>query len=126
VGHEVRSILVTGAVGDGAGLELLSWLANLDLPDPAAVLADPDNFDLPARGDRAYAALAAVVSYAVSAGDEELWAAAWRVVGRVAGTTPDIAVLGARMLATRRPEGARVPVEVQALSPVLRAAGLLA
>lgn len=122
---EVRSLLVTGAVGEGAGLELLSWAAHLDLPDPAAVLADPEHFELPARGDRAYAALAAVVSYAVTQGNAEHWDAAWTVVARVATTTPDIAVLAARMLAARRPEGARVPAQVQSLTPVLRSAGLL-
>ncbi|MCW2614479.1 MAG: family ATPase [Frankiales bacterium] len=122
---EVRSLLVTGAVGEGAGLEFLSWAANLDLPDPAAVLADPDSFELPQRGDRAYAALAAVADYAVNHGTPELWDAAWRVVARVSSTAPDIAVLVARMLATRRPAGARIPSEVQALDPVLRAAGLL-
>jgi hypothetical protein len=122
---EVRSLLVTGAVGEGAGLEMLSWAAHLDLPDPAAVLADPEGFDLPARGDRAYAALAAVVSYAVTQGRPEHWDAAWTVVARVATTTPDIAVLAARMLAARRPEGARIPAQVQSLTPVLRSAGLL-
>lgn len=122
---EARSLLVTGAVGEGAGLELLSWAANLDLPDPAAVLADPDGFELPARGDRAYAALAAVVSYAVTQGRPEHWDAAWTVVARVAASTPDIAVLAARMLAARRPDGARIPSQVQSLTPVLRSAGLL-
>lgn len=125
VTSEVRSLLVTGAVGEGAGLELLSWAAHLDLPDPAAVLADPEGFELPARGDRAYAALAAVVSYAVTQGRPELWDAAWTVVARVAETTPDVAVLAARMLAARRPEGARIPAQVQALTPVLRSAGLV-
>jgi hypothetical protein len=122
---EARSLLVTGAVGEGAGLELLSWAANLDLPDPAAVLADPEGFELPTRGDRAYAALAAVVSYAVTQGRPEHWDAAWTVVARVAVATPDIAVLAARMLAARRPDGARIPAQVQALAPVLRSAGLL-
>jgi hypothetical protein len=122
---EARSLLVMGAVGEGAGLELLSWAANLDLPDPAAVLADPERFDLPSRGDRAYAALAAVVSYAVTQGRPEHWDAAWTVVARVATSTPDIAVLAARMLAARRPDGASIPRQVQSLMPVLRSAGLL-
>ncbi|MFL6120684.1 AAA family ATPase, partial [Actinophytocola sp.] len=50
---DVRRVLVTGAVGEGPGLELLAWLAHSDLPDPDQVLADPDSFELPARSDRA-------------------------------------------------------------------------
>lgn len=121
---DARALLVTGAVGEGPGLELLSWLVNLDLPDPAAVLADPEAFVLPDRGDRALAALAAVASYAVSRDDVELWERAWVVVGRVAQTAPDLAVLAARQLAARRPDGAQLPREVLSLVPVLSAAGL--
>ncbi|MDQ1696718.1 MAG: hypothetical protein QOJ03_2071 [Frankiaceae bacterium] len=122
---DARLLLVSGAVGDGPALELLSWLSELDLPDPAAVLADPDGFSLPDRGDRAYAALTAVASYAVASSDAELWQAAWRVIARAAEVAPDVAVLVARSLAAHRPAGAPLPTEVQALTPVLHAAGLL-
>jgi hypothetical protein len=60
--EEVRAALVTGAVGLGAGIELLSWLVEMDLGDPEAALADPDAFVLPERGDRAYAALSSVAA----------------------------------------------------------------
>jgi hypothetical protein len=121
---DARALLVTGAVGEGAGLELLSWLLNLDLPDPALVLADPEGFDLPERGDRALAVLTAVASYAVSLRDVDSWQRAWVVVARAAATAPDLAVLAARQLVARRPEGAMLPHEVLALTPVLRAAGI--
>ncbi|MCW2608080.1 MAG: family ATPase, partial [Frankiales bacterium] len=114
-GPDVRSLLVRGTVGDGPGLELLSWIGNLDLPDPAAVLADPDAFVLPDRGDRAFAALTAVASYAVVQGDVASWDAAWVVVARAAREAPDLAVLAARVLARRRPEGARLPEGLAAL-----------
>ena len=42
--------------------EFLAWVAEMDLPDPEEVLADPAGFLLPARGDRAYAAVAAVAA----------------------------------------------------------------
>ncbi|GAB2908578.1 hypothetical protein GCM10027203_04590 [Nonomuraea fastidiosa] len=38
---EVRAELVTGAVGEAAGYELLSWLRDLNLPDPETLLAGP-------------------------------------------------------------------------------------
>jgi MoxR-like ATPase len=122
---EARAVLVTGAVGDGPGLEFLSWLENADLPDPELVLADPDGFELPDRSDRAFAILTAVASVAVAHGTEESWTAAWRVVARVARTAPDVATLVARTLARHRPPGAQLPTAVLELAPVLRAAGLM-
>ena len=123
---EVRSLLVRGTVGEGPGSEFLSWLRHLDLPDPAQVLADPDSFEIPTRGDRAYAALAAVASYAVAADDADLWARAWQVVARAAEVAPDTAVLVARLLAGRRPKGAKLPAQVDALSGLLARADLKA
>lgn len=122
---EVLEVLVIGTVGEGPGLEFLSWLADSDLPDPQAVLDAPEDFVLPSRSDRAFAVLTAVVALAIAHGDRDSWAAAWRVVGRAAGTAPDVAALAARRLAARRPAGAELPVEVAQLLPVLRAAGLL-
>jgi MoxR-like ATPase len=125
VSAEVRACLLTGAVGEGAGLEFLSWLANADLPDPEQVLADPESFELPERSDRAFAVLTAVVAVAVSHGDTESWAAAWQVVAKAARTAPDVATLVAQTLAAARPAGAALPIEVLELIPVLRAAGLM-
>ncbi|NJP93650.1 AAA domain-containing protein [Nonomuraea sp. FMUSA5-5] len=122
---DVLAVLVTGAVGEGAALEFLSWRDHLDLPDPAAVLANPDAFELPRRGDRAFAVLTSVVAVAVSAGDVERWDAAWRVIAKAARTAPDVATLAARTLAAHRPAGARIPDALLELTPILRAAGLL-
>jgi hypothetical protein len=120
-----RMQLVIGAVGEGAGIEFLSWLANMDLPDPEAVLADPDGFDLPERSDRAFAVLTAVATVAIAHGDAASWSAAWRVVARVAANAPDVATLAARALAGARPDGAELPSGLLQIAPVLRAAGLL-
>ncbi|GAA2209672.1 MoxR family ATPase [Nonomuraea monospora] len=122
---EVLAVLVTGAVGEGAALEFLSWLEHLDLPDPTAVLANPDAFDLPHRSDRAFAVLTSVVAVAVSAGDADRWDAAWRVIAKAARTAPDVASLAARTLAGHRPPGAAIPSALLELTPILRAAGLL-
>lgn len=90
-----------------------------------AVLADPDAFELPRRGDRAFAVLTSVVAVAVTAGDVERWDAAWRVIARAARTAPDVATLAARTLAARRPPGATIPAALLELAPILRSAGLL-
>lgn len=123
--EDVRAMLVAGAVGEGAGIEFLSWLANADLPDPEAVLADPDSVTLPDRSDRAFAVLTAVASVAIARGDAESWSAAWRVLAKATDAAPDVATLVAQSLAAARPAGATLPVEVLHLTPVLRAAGLL-
>jgi hypothetical protein len=123
--EEARALLVMGAVGEGPALEFLTWLANSDLPDPEAVLADPDSFVLPERSDRAFAALTGVVAVAVAHRDAGMWTAAWRVVARAAASAPDVAALVARTLAAARPEGADLPSDVLTLAPVLRAAGLM-
>jgi hypothetical protein len=125
VPSDARMCLLTGAVGEGAGVEFLSWLAHADLPDPNVVLADPSAFVLPERSDRAYAALTAVASVAIARGDAESWAAGWRVLARATQAAPDVATLVAQTLAAARPPGATLPEEVMALTPVLRAAGLL-
>ncbi|HET9257388.1 MAG TPA: hypothetical protein VFO16_19605, partial [Pseudonocardiaceae bacterium] len=102
-----------------------SWLAHSDLPDPDAVLADPSSFVLPERSDRAFAALTAVAAVAIARGDPDSWGAAWRVLASATKAAPDVATLVAQTLAVARPAGASLPLEVLALAPVLRAAGLL-
>jgi hypothetical protein len=123
--EDVRAMLISGTVGEGAGIEFLSWQANADLPDPEAVLADPDSFELPERSDRAFAVLTAVASVAIAHGDKESWTAAWRVLAKATSAAPDVATLVAQSLAAARPAGAALPAEVLQLTPVLRAAGLL-
>lgn len=125
VSADVRACLLIGAVGEGAGVEFLSWLAHTDLPDPDAVLADPSSFVLPQRSDRAFAALTAVAAVAIARGDPDSWSAAWQVLATATKAAPDVATLVAQTLAAARPDGARLPLEVLALAPVLRAAGLL-
>ena len=97
----------------------------MDLPDPEEVLADPDGFELPERGDRAFAALSAIVAAVASNTTPERWAVAWRVLGRAGAAVPDVAATAARTLARCRPDGAPVPAEVKVFLPVLRDAGLL-
>ena len=125
VGGQTRSALVRGCVGDGAGAEFLTWLAEMDLPDPEEVLADPDSFTLPDRADRAYAALAAVTAAVTADLTPDRWTAAWRVLGAAATSAPDVAAAAARVLARHRPDGAALPPEIRLFAPVLRDAGLL-
>jgi hypothetical protein len=122
---QARGQLVRGCLGDGAGVEFLAWAREMDLPDPEAVLADPDSFELPERGDRAYAALSSVAAAVVARNSSERWLAGWRVLGRAGEAAPDVAAVAARVLAANRPPGTAAPPEVKIFIPVLRDAGLL-
>lgn len=123
--EDVVSALVRGCVGPGPGVELLTWLAESDLPDPEAVLADPDSFRLPERGDRAYAVLASVAAAVAAEPTAPRWTAAWRVFGTAADSAPDVAAAAARTLARARPAGAPLPAEIDTFAPLLRDAGVL-
>jgi len=123
--EQARGLLIRGCVGDGAGVEFLAWAKEMDLPDPEAVLADPDSFELPERGDRAYAALSSVAAAVVANNTVARWHAGWKVLGTAGESAPDVAAVAARILAANRPEGATAPPEVKIFIPVLRDAGLL-
>jgi hypothetical protein len=122
---EVQTALVTGAVGEGAGIELLMWHLEMDLPDPEDVLADTEGFRLPERGDRAYAVLSAVAAAVAANPTGERWLAGWRVLGKATEKAPDIAAVAARVLSRCRPEGVAAPPEVRLFAPLLKDAGLL-
>jgi hypothetical protein len=124
-GQLATSQLVCGAIGQGAGVEFLTWLIEADLPDPEAVLADPDSFELPERGDRAYAALSSIAAAVAAEPTPDRWAAGWVVFGNAGEAVPDVAAAAARTLARCRPPGAPVPPQVAAFSFLLREAGLL-
>jgi hypothetical protein len=119
------SLLIRGCVGQGPGVEYITWLAEADLPDPEAVLADPESFVLPERGDRAYAALSSVAAAVAADPGGGRWERGWQVFGRAASAAPDVAAIAARTLARCRPPGASIPDEVKAFVPLLRDAGLL-
>jgi len=122
---ETRRNLVIGCVGEGAGIEFLTWIQELDLPDPEAALTDPNSVIFPERGDLLYAALSAVAGAVASNPTPERWLAGWRVLEKAARQSPDIGAIAARVLAQNRPDGVSAPPEASIFLPVLQAAGLL-
>lgn len=120
-----KMLLVAGSVGQGAGVEFLTWLTELDLEDPEAALADPSSLVLPERGDRALAVLMSVVAAVAANPTAERWRAAWKVLATAANGQADIGAVAARYLARYRPDGVEAPAEVELFEPVLRAAELM-
>jgi hypothetical protein len=124
-GELAASLLVRGCVGPGPGVEFVTWLAEADLPDPETVLADPDSFVLPDRGDRQYAVLSSIAAAVAANATPDRWQRGWRAFGHAGLMAPDVAAAAARTLARARPAGAPVPPEVTAFLPLLQDAGLV-
>ncbi|MBO4208672.1 AAA domain-containing protein [Micromonospora echinofusca] len=125
-GADALALAVVGAVGDGAGLEFVTYLENLDLPDPERVLADPAAFRLPERGDRQLAFLTAVISAVQTRVDRQRWEAGWVVLEKaVQAGVPDIAARAAMDLAALRDVSWPVPPTIGAFAEVLHLSGRL-
>ena len=126
---DVTMMAVAGCVGPGPATELLAWLKELDLPDPEAVLKNPDKFKLPTRSDRQFAVLASVAAAVVQNTTPERWLAGWKVMARAATEGPkDVAAAASASLlrlARRRPELPLPTAEIKAFVPLLKAAGVL-
>ncbi|WP_432976278.1 AAA family ATPase [Dactylosporangium sp. CA-233914] len=124
--REALSTAIVGAIGDGAGLELITYLDELDLPDPNRVLANPDAFALPQRGDRQLAFLTAIVSAVQSDTSRARWEAAWAVLAKaVDAGVPDVAARAATDLAVMRDKTWPVPKTIDAFLDILRLSGAL-
>jgi MoxR-like ATPase len=123
---KTTSLLLSGAVGPGAAIEYLAWRDDANAPDPEAILASPDSFVVPERGDRAYAALSAITAAVLADNTPGRWSAAWRAIAHgVTAGHADIAVVSIRVLVANRPDGAMPPPEVlMRIAPVLKQAGL--
>ncbi|SEG80071.1 AAA domain (dynein-related subfamily) [Thermomonospora echinospora] len=125
-GREAVAAAVIGVIGDGAGIELLSYLEQLDLPDPDRVLADPGSFDLPERGDRQLAFLTAVVAAVQGDLTRRRWEAGWTVLAKaVDAGVPDVAARAAVDLAALRDTAWPVPAGIDGFVELLQLSGAL-
>ncbi|MQY20915.1 AAA family ATPase [Nocardia macrotermitis] len=115
-GNDVMSLLIRGTVGDGPGFELLTSIDRMDLPDPEALLADPDAAELPERGDLRQVVLDGVVAAIRRKPTRARWDAAWSLLVRAVETgAPDLVVVPATTLATLRREDWDVPAAIDQL-----------
>lgn len=126
-----RFIAVTGLVGEGAGIEFLSWMENNDLPDPLGVLNNPSSVDWNGRPDRVFAITASLISYFSSRKQndkedrKELWEQTWDTLEFAAKNGPaDIIALSAKQLIELRDPSWGFPSQAKIFLSVLRDAGL--
>jgi hypothetical protein len=123
-----KRLLVNGLVGVGAASELLSYMENLDLPDPEDILKSPGIYDVPNRADKVYAVGASIINAVNRDNSGNRWQDAGVAFGRIAESGhSDIAVLLAKrgLEIKPTPSSKPNPESLRALAPVLRAAGLV-
>jgi len=136
VDFEVEAVLASGCVGAGEATAFLAYRREADLPDPEVLLAAPEKWKIPARHDRAYAALSAVVAAVSSHLTPARWLAAVKLHRLVAEAgVADLAADSAMPLfrwklaqAERRAEISKTPLpaaDLEVFRPLLQAAGLL-
>jgi MoxR-like ATPase len=99
VDQAAKTELVCGCVGQGAGLEFVSWADKLDLPDPDEILARPTDWSIPERGDKLHAVMASVVAAVQSNATKDRFLAAWRAAGYAAQDQKEIAAVAVKGLA---------------------------
>jgi hypothetical protein len=130
-GEDVQAQLLTGAVGEATAHELLTWVRNLDLPQPEDVLADPTIVKEPPPGQdhRMYAILGGVLNIVrTRKGDEPTWIAACNVVAHICQFVPDLALPFAFDLQSTKPSTTVRPPEaiMEVFQRVGSQAGILA
>lgn len=82
---EARLCVAEGTVGEGVGLEFVTFAANADLPNAADVLANPTSYDwTDTRLDRHFVVLSAVLGLTRDVGTKDAWNAAWSVLAAAA------------------------------------------
>jgi hypothetical protein len=124
--REALGAALTGAIGDGPGIELLTFAEELDLPDPDRVLARPEAFTLPERGDRQLAFLTSVIAAVQARTSQERWEAGWVVLGKaIQAGAPDVAARAAADLAALRDVAWPVPPQMDAFVDILALSGAL-
>lgn len=128
VSNTARRMLIVGAIGQAAAAEFLAYIADLDLPDPEALLADPSKFEAPTRGDRVYAVGASVLAAVKMNNTPERWKAAGKVVAAIAKANhADVAVaIGKRWMSIRTTPDLMPDTEsLRTLAPILRESNLI-
>ena len=121
----VRALIACALVGDGAAVEYMAYVRDLDLPDTLDLLADPGYFKQLERTDQQFAALEGVAA-AVIADPKKHWRDGFRVcIAAAEAGAPDMAAAVATRLVEVKPSGASLPPGFEAFSEVLADAGLL-
>ena len=127
LGANVLAVLVEGCVGHASAQKFLTYVRELDLPDPEQVLSDPMGVTLPNRGDQIFAVVRSVVVAVVERNTVERYEAAWQFAVRLKDEGHGgAAALAVPELARNQPKGlGRLPKVAAEFLPLLKEAGLV-
>ena len=121
----VRALIASALIGDGAAIEYMAYVRDLDLPDPLDLLATPESFKELKRTDQQFAALEAVAAMVIT-DTKKHWRDGLKVcIAAAEAGAPDIAAAVATRLVEVKPPGASLPSGFEAFSEVLADTGLL-
>ena len=117
-GWDMKLLLLNGAVGQGASQQFITWVKEMELPDPEELLKDPAKFKVyPDRTDKTFAVLNSVVAAAIRNLTPERWKAGWEILSKAAkNNAVDIAGAAAGALARAR-EGKNLPLIAELIEP---------
>lgn len=127
-GEDVTINLVSGCVGNGIGLEFYIWQKSLNLPDPEALLANPQSLNMTGRpGDEQFAILNGVMARTLAELTNPRWLACWSVLDRATlqGYGDVAAVIAKTLVHARRSDLALPTQQARNLIPLLNAAGIM-
>lgn len=79
----ILALLLEGTVGVAMASEFMAYANALDIPSPIEALNKPDDFELPARGDKISAVLASVQQQAISYRHGKNYARIWDHWGNI-------------------------------------------
>ena len=116
------SLAVKSLVGLATTTIFCVWLQNADLPEPAAVIADPSIYDWTTdRTDRTCAVLDSVVAHVGYRGDLDTWTKAFDVIKAAADAKKmDLGALAVKQLFAIKPAGVKqAPATIKALWPLI-------
>lgn len=112
VSDEITDYLLTGCVGQGAAIAFSNYLKELRLPDPEALLSNPNSLVLPLnRHDAVQAILMSVVGTVIKDMTPERYTKALRVLCKAASQgVVDIAWPALCILQSKKPSGANTAI----------------
>lgn len=126
VSKEVLEALVIGSIGEGAGHAFLEFLANMDLPNPETLLANP-NYEFPKnRSDKVDVILSSVVAAVKRQMTVDRYYQAIKVLCSAANQEfLDLAYPKVKTLIKAKPDGARQNItELAIFGEVIKDLGL--
>jgi MoxR-like ATPase len=103
--QEIEAMALGAAVGNENALNYLTWLRNLDIPDPETLIKNPKEIRNLKRADLVYVAMGSVCAAIQNNLTEERWNQGWEILSEMLNNPKqkDISIIFAAPLVNNRP-----------------------